>query len=60
MPFMTKSQVLAGTHSQKKLNGIRQGRFDAETTIGFKGLVDFAYISRVSYKEPFYVLSVAG
>lgn len=60
MPFMTNSQVIAGTESEKKLNGIQQGRFNANTTIGFRGLVDFTYMSKVSWKEPFYVLSIAG
>lgn len=40
-------------------NGVRQGKFDAETQIGFNA-VNFSYVSKVSYKEPSYVLSVSS
>ena len=48
---MSKSIILKGTQ--------QDGKFDAETTIGFSA-VNFSYISKVSYKEPSYVLSMSG
>ena len=49
VPYMTKSIIL----EQK------ENKFDAETTIGFSS-VNFSYISKVSFREPSYVLSVSG
>ena len=51
---MTKSVVIPGSLQTKG----KQGKFDAETTIGFQA-VNFSYISKVTYKEPYYVLSVS-
>ena len=48
---MTRSTILEKSH--------KNGKFDAETQIGFSA-VNFSYISKVTYKEPSYVLSVSG
>ena len=40
------------------MDGYNQCKFDAETSIGFQA-VNFSYISKVTYKEPFYILSVS-
>ena len=57
--YMTKSEIFENTHKRSVKNGVKKGKFDAETTIGFQ-VVSFAYISKVTYKEPYYVLSVSG
>lgn len=38
------------------VKGIKSGKFDAETKMGFSAL-SFGYISHVSYEEPYSVLS---
>lgn len=57
---MTDSKVFQKTHQTKMRNGVKHGKFDAETTIGFQGLVNFSYISKVTYKEPSYIFTVSG
>ena len=60
VPYMTSSRILQNTHKTKIRNGVKHGKFDAETAIGFKGLVNFSYISTTTYKEPSYIFTVSG
>jgi len=43
--------VLPETISESFENGVKKGRFDAKTKIGF-GQVSFEYLSHVTYKTP--------
>jgi len=56
---MTKSEVNVDTHKITTKKGKKQGKFEAETQIGFHA-VNFAYVSKVTYVEPSQVLSVGG
>ena len=60
VPYMSDTKVFQKTHKTKMRNGVKHGKFDAETTIGFKGLVNFSYISKITYKEPSYIFTVNG
>lgn len=60
VPYMTNSYIIKDTVKKQVKNGIAYGKFDAETTIGFQSLVNFAYISKVSYKEHEYIITRSG
>lgn len=51
IPWITRSYVLPETISESFENGVKKGRFDAMTKIGF-GQVSFEYLSHVTYKTP--------
>jgi len=58
IPWINESKVHPDTRVENFENGVRMGRFDAETKIGFSSL-SFAYMSRVTFEEPYSVLSLA-
>ena len=56
VPYMPKSTVFTDSIQEKEENGIKRGKFEANTEIGFS-VVNMSYVSKVSYEEPNWVLS---
>ena len=58
IPWITRSKIHPHTVQENFEAGVRRGRFEAETKIGFSS-VNFAYKSHVTYETPYSLLSIA-